>query len=50
MLTRYAKLVYKFYFTSIIDFLTYFYAYNSNEYMLLNYTFFTTKITWLNKD
>ena len=28
MLTRYAKLVYKFYFTSTVDFLIYFYAYN----------------------
>ena len=28
MLIRYAKLVYKFYLTSTVDFLIYFYAYN----------------------
>ncbi len=28
MVTRHAKLVYKFYFTSIVDFLIYFYACN----------------------
>ncbi len=54
MLTRYAKLAYKFYFTSTVDFLIYFTHTTSNEYMRLNYTFFINfllqKIRWLNKD
>ncbi len=49
LLTRYAKSVYKFYFTTTVDFLIYFYACNLKRYMRLNYYFFT-KITWLNRD
>ncbi len=48
MLTRYAKLVYKFHFTSTVDFVIYFST--SNECMRLNYTYFITKITRLNRD
>ena len=50
MLTRYGRLVYKFTFTSTVDFLIYFTHTTSNEYMRLNYTFFIIKITLLNRN
>jgi len=51
MLTRYAKLVYKFYLANTVDFLIYFYACNFKRiYAFELHTFFDTKMTWLNTD